>query len=97
MQPIVTDRVASSVGRSLGLSVCLSVCLSVTLVSPAKTAEPIEMPFGLWPRVGPRKHVLYGDQIPRAKGQLLGVGGKYMPGHARRHSAVSCTKMAEPL
>jgi len=23
------------------------VCLSVTLVSPAKTAEPIEMPFGL--------------------------------------------------
>jgi len=26
---------------------CRSVCLSVTLVSPAKTAEPIEMPFGL--------------------------------------------------
>jgi len=46
MQPIVTDRVASSVG------------LSVTVVSPAKTAEPIEMPFGIWTRVGPRKHVL---------------------------------------
>jgi len=34
-----------------GLSVCLSVCLSVSLldttVSPAKTAEPIEMPFGM--------------------------------------------------
>jgi len=23
-------------------------------MSPAKTAEPIEMPFGLWTRVGPR-------------------------------------------
>ena len=34
MRPIVTDRVAWSVG------------LSVTLVSPAKTAAPIEMPFG---------------------------------------------------
>jgi len=29
-----------------------------TLVSPAKTAELIEMPFGMWTRVGPRKHVL---------------------------------------
>jgi len=29
-------------------------------VSPAKTAEPIEMPFGLWPRVGPGNHVLDG-------------------------------------
>jgi len=27
--------------------VCLSVGLSVTVVSPAKTVEPIEMPFGL--------------------------------------------------
>jgi len=35
MRPIVTDRVAWSVG------------LSVTLVSPAETAEPIEMPSGL--------------------------------------------------
>ena len=27
----------------------------------AKTAKPIEMPlFGLWARVGPRKHVLHG-------------------------------------
>jgi len=35
-----TDRVVWSVG--------LSVCRSVTVVSPAKTAEPIEMPFGLY-------------------------------------------------
>jgi len=40
MQPIVTDGVA--------WFVCLSLCLSVTLMSPAKTAKPIEMLFGLW-------------------------------------------------
>ena len=27
---------------------------------PAKTAAPIEMPFGLWARMGPRNHVLDG-------------------------------------
>ena len=36
----------------------VSVCLSLTIVSPAKTAEPIKMPFGLWTRMGPRNHVL---------------------------------------
>ena len=39
-------------------------------VSCAKTAEPIEMPFGLWTRVGPRKHVLDGVYIRRPKGQF---------------------------
>jgi len=42
------------------LSVGLSVCRSVTVVSPAKTAEPIDILFGLWTRVGPRNHVLDG-------------------------------------
>ena len=41
-------------------------------MSCVKTAEPIKMPFGLYTRVGPRKHVLDGAQIPYAKGQLLG-------------------------
>ena len=41
-----------------GLSVVLSV--SVRIVSPARTAEPIEMPFGMWTRVGRMKHVLDG-------------------------------------
>jgi len=36
----------------------LSVGLSVTVVSPAKAAEPIEMPFGVWTRVGLRVHIL---------------------------------------
>jgi len=26
----------------------------------AKTAEPFEMPFGLWARMGPRNHVIDG-------------------------------------
>jgi len=38
--------------------VCRSVGRSVTLVSPAKTAEPIKMPFGLRTRVGRGNHVL---------------------------------------
>jgi len=43
--PITTDRIAWSVGLSVGLS--------ATLVSLAKTAEAIEMPFALRTRVGP--------------------------------------------
>jgi len=30
-------------------------------VNPAKTAEPIELPFGIWTPAGPRKHVLGED------------------------------------
>jgi len=49
MRPIAAGGVALSVGRS------------VALVSPSKTAAPIEWPFGMWIRVGRRKHVLDGD------------------------------------
>jgi len=38
-------------------SVCLSVSRSATISNPAKTAEPIEMPFGAWTRVAPSNHV----------------------------------------
>jgi len=41
-----------------------SVGLSVTIVSPAKMAELIEVPFGLWTRVGPNNRVLDGVQTP---------------------------------
>jgi len=45
---------------------------------------------------GPRKHALdRWAQILRAKVQLLGK--KDIPGHARRHSVVSCAKMAEQI
>jgi len=52
MQPTVTDRVARFVG------------LFVTQVSPAKTAAPIQMPFGFRTQVGPRNHVLDGGPDP---------------------------------
>ena len=47
------------------------VCPSVTLVSPAKTAEPIEMPFGLRTWVGPRNHVLDRGPDPQWEGEIL--------------------------
>ena len=65
MRSIVRDRVAWSVCRSVGLS--------VTLVSPAKTAEPIEMPFGLRTWLGPRDHVLDGGSDPPWEGVNFGV------------------------
>ena len=34
------------------------LCRYVTIVSPAKTAEPIDMPFGTLCEVGPGNHVL---------------------------------------
>jgi len=58
MRPIVTDRVAWSVG------------LSDSVVSRAKTAEPIEMPFGLRTWVETRNHVLNGDPDPHEQGQF---------------------------
>jgi len=67
MWPIFTDRVAWSVGRS----VCRSGCQSVTLVSPAKTAAPIEMPFGLKTRVSLGNHVLdKGSDLPIGRGNF---------------------------
>ena len=59
MGSLVTDRVEWSVG------------LSVTLVSPAKTAEPIDKPLGLRTRVGPRNHVLRGGPHPPWEGAIL--------------------------
>jgi len=56
--PIVTDRLA------------WSVVLCVTVVSPAKTAEPIEMVVGLWAQVGLRNRVLDEVQSPHGKGQF---------------------------
>jgi len=53
---------------SIAWSVGLSVCRSVTLVSHAKTAEPIEMPFGFTILVGAGKHV---PRCPRREGQFL--------------------------
>jgi len=51
------------------------VCRSVTLVSPAKTAPPIEMPFGLQTRVDPGNHVLDGGPDSPWEGAILGGKG----------------------
>jgi len=60
MRPIVTDRVAWSVCLFVEPCIIATVCRSVTIVNPAKTAEPMEIPFGLWTWVGSGKHVLDG-------------------------------------
>jgi len=50
-------------------------CRSVTLVSPAKTAKPIQMPFGLRIQVSPGNHVLDGGPGPHiARGNFEGKG-----------------------
>ena len=77
MQPIVTDGVA----------------WSVTVVIPAKTAELIEMLFGLWTWVGPGNHVFDGDPDLSAVAILREkTGCLYF-----RPSPVSYAKMAEPF
>ena len=70
-------RPSSVLCRSICLSVCLSVGRSVTLVSRAKTAEPIEMPFGLSSRtrMDPGNHVLDGGPDPPWEGAILGGEG----------------------
>ena len=47
---------------------------SVTLVSPAKTAETIMIPFAMRTREEvKRTEVLYRVEIPHGKGQFLGI------------------------
>jgi len=45
------------------------------VVNCAKTAETIQMPFGLWAWMGPRNHVLDGGPDPPWEGAILGKGG----------------------
>jgi len=70
------------------------VCRSVTIVSPAKTAEPIEMPFGLWIRMGLRNHVLEGSRSPYEGAILNERGG---PLQRMGIAVVSCAETAEPI
>ena len=61
----------------------------------AKTAEPIEMPFGLRTRVDPWNHVLDGVQIPAWEGTILGERDAHCKVYG--HSGVNCAKTAEPI
>jgi len=71
-----------------------AICQSVTLVSPAKTAAPIEMPFGLRTWVGLGNHVLDEGPDPPWEGAIL--RGKGRPIVQYRDTAVPCAKTAEP-
>jgi len=55
-------------GISLQVQRGLCVCLFVTTMSCAETAEPIEMPFGVWTRVSPN----VGPDPLREKGNFGG-------------------------
>jgi len=50
--------------------ICLSVCHNV---SPTKTAEPIEIPFGTWTPVDPMNHVI--DGVARSSTRKSSVEG----------------------
>jgi len=54
---LYTYRCGVLLHTGVAWSVCQSIGLSRSQTLP-KTAEPIEMPFGTWTRVDPRKHVL---------------------------------------
>ena len=65
MQPTATDGVAWSVGLSVG-----------HVSDPAKTTEPIEMPFGA-DSVWPKEHVFNGGSDPHGKEQFWGSSGPF--------------------
>jgi len=55
-------------------------CLLVKTISCAKMAEPIEMPFGMWTRVGQRNHGLGGGSVFFRKRAIL---GGHIPAHCK--------------
>ena len=57
--------------RDSAWSVCMFiyVCLLNTLASPAKTAEQIEVAFGLWTRVARSKTVGWTESASRTHGE----------------------------
>jgi len=88
MWPIVRAYKPIAHGLSVGL------CRSVTVVSPVKTAEPIEMPFGLWTHTGQRKHVLDGSPD---KWAILGEWDAHCKIHVYGTLCRSCAKTAKPI
>jgi len=78
--PLSQGLIGVVIGPHLPTAYCYRpssvVCQSVTLVSPAKSVEPIEMPFGLRTQVGQRNHVLDGSlDPPMERGNFEGRGG----------------------
>ena len=88
MQPVARDVVVWSV------CVCLcmvSVCEYVTEMNPAKTAEPIEMPFGMWAWVGPSNPLLDGGSgTPQRKGQFWELENEHALSPYRSRCRLAC-------
>jgi len=90
-------------------SVSLLVSRSGTLVSPAKTAEAIDMSFGLRTQMGPRNHIFDGGEpiaLPFglwspmhawAEGSTSSIVFARWRQCAQRHSAVSCATRVQEL
>ena len=64
------------------------------MVICAKTAEPIEMPFGLSAWMGPRNRVRWGPDPPHGKGQFWGNGAPIVKCSGTLRS-ITCAKAAE--
>ena len=63
-------------------------------MSCAKSAKAIEMPFGMWTRIGPGNHVLDRVQIPTREWAILRAKGAG-PGHVRTRPAVDILKATQ--
>jgi len=81
MRSVVTDRVA----------------WSVTLVSPTKTAEPIEMPFWVEDSGAPREPCIRWGLDAPIPWDVAILRGKERPVVKHRDTAVICAKSAEPI
>jgi len=89
MRPIATYGVAWSVCPSVGLHCLRSVTNDDR--KPCKTAEPIEIPIGMWIPVGLKNDSLNGVQILTREWIILRVKGAGQ-GHARTSPAVDILK-----
>ena len=72
----------------------VSHCKEHSVVICAKTAEPIEMPFGLWAWMGSRNRVRWGSRSLVGRGNFLGKG---RPFHSMGTFCRELCKTAEPI
>ena len=63
--------------RPIATDVCLCVSLLDTIVSPAKTVEPIEMPSTMWTQWS--YGTMWWGRIPQGKGQFGGIAPVMRP------------------
>jgi len=72
----------------------MAITSVVSLVSLAKMAEPIEMPFGLRTLAGPGNHVLDGGPDPMVRGNFEGGKGRPI---VKYKDTLQSAKTAEPI